>query len=276
MLKKVIIGVMILVVLGLGGVFLLDQTIFAAAPVSTALPAAPTLDLSAARVEPTLASTEPIIEQFESHTEQTSQPETAGATEIESSPQAGEPSDQLGPRLYRIDPQHSEVRYEVGETFFQDNRFATAVGRTTGIAGELLVDYDQPAASRVGEIVIDVSQFVSDESRRDNFLNRNGLVSSVYPFASFITHSIEGLPARAAPGEKFALTLHGDLTVKEVTKPASWQLVLELFDGQIIGSAETQILMSDYGVGPIQLAFLRTEDEVKLVFEFVAVEVATP
>jgi polyisoprenoid-binding protein YceI len=158
--------------------------------------------------------------------------------------------------------------------FFQDNRFATAVGRTSSLSGEILVDYDNPALSRLGEIVVDVSGFRSDESRRDNFLTRNGLVTSVYPLASFTPRTIDGLPESASPGDNIFLTIHGDLTVKDVAKPVSWQVSLNLEEGRVVGFAETVILMSDFGVGPIQLAFLRTEDQVRLVFEFTAVEAA--
>jgi hypothetical protein len=54
MLKRILIGAAVLALLGLGGIYLLDQTIFAAAPASSALPAAPTLDLAPSkRLDPT-------------------------------------------------------------------------------------------------------------------------------------------------------------------------------------------------------------------------------
>ncbi|MGH2627922.1 MAG: YceI family protein [Anaerolineales bacterium] len=175
-------------------------------------------------------------------------------------------------RLFRIDPAQSEVRYEVGETFFsENNRFAIAVGRTSGISGEILVDLDEPAASRVGEIVIDVSQFTSDELRRDNYIRRSGLESARFPLARFVPTAVEGLPASIPPGEEVAFTIRGDLTVKEVTRPAEWQVTARLESDRLIGRAEGEILMSDFGVGPIRIPFLATEDEVTLVLEFVAV-----
>lgn len=176
-------------------------------------------------------------------------------------------------RLFRIDPAQSEVRYEVGETFFsENNRFAIAVGRTRGISGEILVDLGEPAASQLGEIVIDVSQFTSDESRRDNYIRRNGLESARYPLARFVTRALEGLPAAIEPGAQVAFTIRGDLTVKEVTRPVEWQATARLEGDRLIGRAETEIRMSDFGVGPIRIPFLATEDVVRLVFEFVALQ----
>ena len=60
----------------------------------------------------------------------------------------------------------------------------------------------QPAQSQIGELVIDISQFTSDESRRDNFIRRQGLESATYPQASFKTTSITGLPDKVAVGDQ--------------------------------------------------------------------------
>jgi polyisoprenoid-binding protein YceI len=179
-----------------------------------------------------------------------------------------------GVQLYRIDAGQSEVRYEVGETFFnENNRFNLAIGRTRGVAGDVLVDFAQPSNSQIGEMVIDVSQFTSDQSRRDNFIRRNGLESSRYPQARFVTRSIEGLPAQVAVGDQVTFRISGDLTVKEMTRPVTWNVTLTLEDGRVVGSASAEILMSDFGVGPIRLATLLTEDLVKLFFDFVAMPV---
>jgi len=195
---------------------------------------------------------------------------TGGETAARAGPATAAPD--ASQRRFRIDPAQSEVRYEVGETFFsENNRFAVAIGRTSGISGDILVDLDQPAASRLGEIVIDVSQFTSDESRRDNYIRRSGLESARFPLARFTTTALEGLPAAIASGEDVTFTIRGELTVKEITRPVTWQATIRWEGDELIGTAETEILMSDFGVGPIRIPFLATEDEVRLVFEFVAV-----
>ncbi|MGH2593130.1 MAG: YceI family protein [Anaerolineae bacterium] len=243
MKKLLLIGIAVLVVAGGATMFVLDNTLFAPVAVSTAVLVAPALAAP---------------------TQQTATDEEATASE----PIEAATSDAI---LYQIDPAQSEVRYEVSETFFQDNRFALAVGTTQGIAGELLVDFAQPSDTQIGDIVIDVSQFTSDESRRDNFIRNTGLESAQYPLATFSPQSIEGLPAQIAEGDSVSFTMAGDLTVKETTRSVTWDVTLTLNGDQIVGSASTEISMSDFGVGPIQLAFLATEDQVNLFFDFVAV-----
>jgi len=248
MKRLMLIGAAVLVVAGGATLFVLDNTLFAPMAVSTAVPVAPALTAPA-------------------ETESTEQV-AIDAEETTSEPVAAESADAI---LYQIDPAQSEVRYEVGETFFQDNRFAVAVGTTQGIAGELLIDFAQPSNTQIGDIVIDVSQFTSDESRRDNFIRNNGLESAQYPLATFTPQSIDGLPAQIAEGESVSFTMTGDLTLKESTRSVTWNVTLTLVGDQIVGTASTEILMSDFGVGPIQLAFLATEDQATLFFDFVAV-----
>ena len=155
-LRRIVFGFVVLAALGGGALFVLDRTIFAPVAVSTGAPVAPTLAVPTP-TQPAAAPTE------------------ASTAPVESSTGAGE----VGAVLYRIDAAQSEVRYEVDETLFnQNNRLNTAIGRTRGIAGDVLIHFTQPSNSQIGEIVIDVSQFTSDQSRRDNYIRRSGLESS--------------------------------------------------------------------------------------------------
>ena len=258
-LKRVVIGLVVLVVIGGAVLFILDRTIFAPVEVNSAVPVAPTLaPQSSTGAQPAATAS--------SNTSAAAPAATAASSNASSSAASAS-----GQQVYKIDPAQSEVHYEVNETLFQDNRLNTAIGRTKGIAGEIAVNFTQPSQSQIGDIVIDVSQFTSDESRRDNFIRHTGLQSSTYPTATFKTTSITGLPDKVAVGDDVKFTIAGDLTVKQTTKPVTWNAELKVGDKQINGSASTQILMSDFGVGPLKLPILATEDQVKLVFDFVAV-----
>ena len=224
MLKRIVIIVAVLAVIGGAGLFVLDRTVFA--------PVAANTDALAA---PSLSSSDPTTQ------------------------------------VYHVDAAQSEVHYEVNETIFQGNRLNTAIGRTKGIAGDIAVNMAQPSKSQIGPIVINVSQFKSDEDRRDNFIRRSFLQSTQYPTATFVTKSIDGLPAQIKVGDQVSFAIGGDLTVKQTTKPVTWQVTLKLENNRLVGSATTQITMSEFGVGPIQIPLLSTEDNVKLVFDFVAV-----
>ncbi len=83
--------------------------------------------------------------------------------------------------LYRIDPTRSEARYEIGETIFGAEA-STAIGRTNGIAGDIVVNRTDPPASRVGEVVVNVEQLTSDSSLRDARIRSDFLQSHQYSF----------------------------------------------------------------------------------------------
>ncbi len=181
------------------------------------------------------------------------------------------PAPAAGVMVYKIVPGESIVTYEVGETFLSDNRFNLAVGKTPQISGDVTVDTSNPQNSQVGELQVDISQFQSDSTRRDGTIRSRFLESSKYPIAVFTPTSIEGLPASYTPGQELTFKVTGDLKIKEVVKPATFDVTAKADGDSLTGMATTTILMSDFGVGPIKIAnMLGTEDQVKLTLNFVA------
>lgn len=260
-IRRLAIAAAVLLAVAVGTLFFLDATLFAPSEVGTGAPAAATL-APAADVPADAPAVDP----------------AAGPTDAAAAPPAASGDGAAapagdGPRLYRIDPARSEARYEVGETFFDGNRFVVAVGRTRAVAGDIRIDPADPASSEVGEIVVDVSQLTSDRPRRDNFIRRNALQSSQYPEARFVTRAIEGFPADPALDTPLSFRLAGDLTVKDVTLPATWDVTTTLGADALTGSASTSVTMSSYGIGPIEIPMLATEDAVRLVLDFVAAPV---
>lgn len=177
-----------------------------------------------------------------------------------------------GATIYKIVPSESQLQYEVGEVFINDNnRFAVAVGVTPQIQGEIIVDPSAPQNSSLGIITADISQFKSDSGRRDNAIRTRFLESQRYPIVTFVPTQIEGLPTSYEPGQEIPLKISGDLTIRDVTKPVSFDTVVRLSDGELSGQAATTILMSDFGFGPISIAgILKTEDQAKITLTFVA------
>jgi len=177
-----------------------------------------------------------------------------------------------GAVAYQIVPGESNLQYEVAETFINDNnRLNLAVGVTTQISGEILVHTAAPQSSQIGTITADISQFQSDSGRRDNAIRERFLQSSQYPTVTFTATQIEGLPESYTQGQEIPLTINGDLTIREVTRPVTFQATAMLEGDTLSGSATTTILMSDYGFGPISiLGMLNTEDEARVTLTFVA------
>jgi polyisoprenoid-binding protein YceI len=176
-----------------------------------------------------------------------------------------------GPVEYQIDPSESSVNYEVGETFFnENNRFSVAVGVTHGISGSVQLDPLNPQNTMLGTITVDISQFESDSGRRDDTIRDRFLESRRFPLATFVPTQITGLPEQYNTGEMLSFQVTGDLTVRETTRPTTFNVQASLNEGILAGQASTTLLMSEFGVGPIDTGVLGTEDEVKIIFNFVA------
>ena len=177
-----------------------------------------------------------------------------------------------GVQAFRIIPGESKIIYEVGEVFLnQDNAFKLAVGITTDVNGEILVDRENPQNSSIGVVSADISQFKSDNQRRDNAIRERFLQSAQYPIVEFSPQDIQSLPETYEQGQEITFQISGDLTIRDVMKPVTFDVKMVGNGDTITGEATTTILMSDYGFGPISIAgILNTEDEVKVLFVFEA------
>ncbi|HEX9990174.1 MAG TPA: YceI family protein [Chloroflexia bacterium] len=236
MVKKVLLGLLVVAVVVAGGVAVWFFQLTAPVKVSNTPPVAATLVVS----------------------------QTVGV---------GATTTAVAARVYRIDPSRSWAAYRVDETFFDVRGLVTVTGTTSAVAGEILLDPQNPSASRVGEIVVDISQLRTDEPSRDNAIRRGWLESARYPLATFNNATMSGLPAKWTEGEPFAFEMAGDMTVREATRPVTWEVKATVEGDEVRGRATTQLKMSDFGVEPPSLMDLKVEDDIALTLEFVAVAV---
>lgn len=174
--------------------------------------------------------------------------------------------------VYTIVPGESQLQYEVGEVFLnQSNRFNVAIGVTTQVSGDIIIDLEKPPNSSLGAITADINQFKSDSNRRDNALRDRFIESARYPTVTFVATEIKGLPDTYQEGQEVQLQISGDLTIRETTRTVEFQTMVKLENGTLSGLATTTILMSDFGFGPIDIAgILKTEDEALVTLNFVA------
>ena len=113
--------------------------------------------------------------------------------------------DDVAGNEYVIAPQESEVTYTIEETL--RGLAATAVGRTSDLSGTLRLDGSS-------EVIIDLSTFTSDQSRRDSFVQQQMFSD---PVATLSVASLE-LPATYAEGEIVETTFEGTFTSQGVSR----------------------------------------------------------
>lgn len=285
MIKKVALGIGALVLVGLiaGAIYYFNLT--APVEVSNATPVAPTLSVNtvpattAATQATTSAATTAAAQTTASTAPTTTTAATAttpatttAATTAAQSAATPATAQTSSAQVYRIDAAQSQASYEVREVFInENNRLFTAVGKTSAVAGDILFDRTNPSASRIGEIVVDISQLRSDDTRRDNAIRRQWLESARYPKATFKNATISGLPATINSNEDFSFKITGDMTVRTATRSVTWEAKARLEGNTLKIEATTNLKMSEFGVQPPDIAgFIKSEDNLVLKLSLVA------
>ena len=137
----------------------------------------------------------------------------------------------------------------------------------------MLIDEGPPIQVVSGEFRVDISTLQSDDSRRDRKIRQEFLESARYPIAEFRITSVEGLPQTYNEGETVQFKMMGDMTIREITIPVTWDVTAAYKNGAISGEARTLIYMKNFGFMPPEIpGFMKVTDGVTLVVQFRAVE----
>ena len=177
-----------------------------------------------------------------------------------------------GETVYRIDPTHSSVSYDVSEKLFGQDA-STAHGTTNGIAGDITVNTNDPRQSRMGQIVVNVEQLHSDNNLRDAKMREGNLDSHKYPLAYLSVGDLSALPASFEDGRTYHFQLPSQLTVKDQPAPVTWETDASVSGGKLTATASADVKMSTFGIGPISIGGLvSTGDDVHLTMKLTALD----
>jgi polyisoprenoid-binding protein YceI len=159
------------------------------------------------------------------------------------------PATSAGTLTFTIDAASSEATFTITERHF--GQPTAVVGTTNHVAGQMQVNPNDPAATRIGQIKVDVSTLATDSSQRNDAIQGRILetAQSGNQFATFTTTSISGLPATFTAGQAVALKLTGNLTIHSVTRPVTFDATVTGVSTALIkGEAHATIAYADYGI----------------------------
>jgi len=147
-------------------------------------------------------------------------------------------------------PEKSEARYRVREQLAGVSLPSDAVGKTNAVSGQIVGKMDGTIISAESQFVVDVRTLRSDQGLRDNFIQRTPLQTSQYPNVTFVPKSAPGLPLLVPSNGSAAFQLIGDLTIKDVTKPVTWEATCQLESNQTEGkcSATVSFTFADFNL----------------------------
>lgn len=165
---------------------------------------------------------------------------------------------------WNIDAAHSEITFTVRHMMISKVR-----GRFNAFTGEVDFNEAEPAASRVN-VEIQIDSLDTREAQRDGHLKSPDFFDAAqFPTMTFVSTRVE--PVDASHGR-----IHGDLTIRGVTRP----VVLETtYEGQAKSpwgttsagfNAETTINRKDWGLNwnqALETGGILVGEEVKIAIE---------
>jgi polyisoprenoid-binding protein YceI len=174
-------------------------------------------------------------------------------------------SDTVGDGVWNI-TDASELGYRIKEILFGVD--TEGVGRTNQITGSLVIDGTQVTEA---EFVVDVASITSDDSRRDGQFRGRIMSTDEFPTATFtLTEPIE-LGTEAVEGATVDTSATGDLTLRGVTNPVTFDVSARLENGKIGVLGDIPVVFADYSIANPSTGGITTEDngllEFVLVFE---------
>ena len=163
----------------------------------------------------------------------------------------------------------SVARYKIGEQFARLPTPMTAVGETSGINGKVYFDPSgNISASHASIIVVDMESLESDESKRDNWVRRNGGIGSEI---SIKLMKVLGHTWPLPDSGKMEVTIESDMTISDVTKLVTWNGILDIAESDITGSISTIITWDQFSLSKPRLPFIiGVDDEIILELEVIA------
>ncbi|MDR3573646.1 MAG: YceI family protein [Anaerolineaceae bacterium] len=148
---------------------------------------------------------------------------------------------------YSMDVSKSSASFKVREQLAKFSFPTDAIGKTSDISGSMALNPDGTINTSVSKIVVNVGTLVSDSSMRDGYVRRAILQTDQYPTATFVPTKIIGVNPLTASGQvSFQVT--GNLTIKDVTKPVTWNVTGSVQNGQATGVATTTFKFEDFNL----------------------------
>ncbi len=267
---RILLAVIVLAVVGVAAMVIFDIDLLALMPepgTTQTAPAADTVAADTVAADTVAAGTTAV--------EPAAAIETApaDAQELAAAPGSEAQIASADARTFTIDQSASEARFLINEVLLG---IPTEVkGVTSLISGTVTVDPAAPAQSQMGTFSVDANDLKTDRNLRNRAIRRFILESGneAYRYITFTPTAISGLPQQAAPGDAFTFEVTGDLKIKDVTQPVTFDVELTADSAtQFSGLAQATVKRSDFNLEiPSAPGVADVTDEVRLELAFTAV-----
>ncbi len=176
--------------------------------------------------------------------------------------------------LFRIIPEESTARFRINEILLGED--LEVVGTTSDVAGDVIIDYQNPAASTVGTIAINARTLQTPVDERNMSIRSQILETRENEFIFFHPTSLINAPSEPVlVGNSADFQIEGDLEIKGVKNSVIFDVTITaVAEDEISGFGTVTVEYADWDItinAPPSVAGI--EDTVILEIEFKATQV---
>lgn len=155
----------------------------------------------------------------------------------------------------------SQVGYRVNEVLFGQD--TTAVGRTSKVTGSLTIAGSTVSATT---FTVDMASVESDKERRDGQYRDRIMDVGTYPTSTFTLKQPIDLGSVPADGATITTRATGDLTLRGVTKPVTFEVKARRTGGTVEVNGSIHLVFDEWGIPSPSFGPAQVEDEGELEF----------
>ena len=151
----------------------------------------------------------------------------------------------------------TRARYRIGEQLARLDTPITAVGETSGVSGQLILDGSGDVVAG-STITVDITTLRSDETKRDRWVRKNGGLGEKVVFT---VENISNLPWPIPNEGEAKIRLEGNLLIAGVSKATQWDSSINFRGSSISGLAATEIGWKEFSLSKPNMFFIISVDD---------------
>ena len=180
-----------------------------------------------------------------------------------------------GLRAFSINSQMSDASYEAHFQAAGVSLPGTVTGITGDVSGEFLLTSDANPSIVSMRILVDLRTLDSGSADRDSHVRNDTLETNKYPQAIFTVSNAQVLAGDYTEGQMVTFNLQGQLTLHGVTRPVTFDMQAKLMENTVTGSGTTLIHLRDYKMKPpatTSVVPITINNDITLTIHFTAQE----
>src|SRR5262249_35867094 len=162
----------------------------------------------------------------------------------------------------------NEARYRAKEQVLGIG-LRDVTGASRLVSAAIVVHPDATIAADQSQVVVNLEALATDSANRDNDVNQNYLQVTQFPNAVFVARQAIGAPSALPTSGSATFQLLGDLTIRDATRPTTWDVTMQFQPSGATGTASTRTKITDYGIAtPTTARVLSVDDDITLELDF--------